>query len=64
LFSPAVPSTCPEQRFTAVAGGQPRSAQKAAEHATGPMTGSVTVLPKLAVVADAEPRAYMGWVKA
>ena len=47
--SPAVPSTCPKQRFTAVTGGQRWSAVWAGELCRRPLTASPTVLPKLAV---------------
>jgi hypothetical protein len=48
--SPAVPPTCPKQRFTAVANEEQRSAAAAPDLHQRPSIGGITVLPKLAVV--------------
>jgi hypothetical protein len=45
----AVPSTCPKQRFTAVANSQQRSVAVGLELRHRPLTGSLPVLPKLGV---------------
>jgi hypothetical protein len=48
-FSPAVPSTCPKQRFTTVANGQQWSVAVCPELRQRPSMGGATVLPKLGV---------------
>ena len=56
LSLPAMPCTCPKQRFPAVASGQPRSVAMAPDPRQRHIAASLTVLPKLAVVAEGRAR--------